>query len=98
MGVGVEIARSDAAEELAFGQDADHRGVVGAESGFGKTQGEALAVAGRAQLATQPAVAGDAARGGDAGDAEAFGGANGFGDENVHDRGLDAGAKVAPGL
>lgn len=84
-------------EEFAFGEDADHAGVVGAEGFFRQAKVQSVALAGIGQGLAEGAVAGDAAGGGDAWQAQPSGGAERFDGERFDDGGLDAGAEVLDG-
>ena len=87
-----------ALQQLAFGEDRNHRGVVSAEFWLGEEQFQSSFGAGFFQFGSQGAVAGDAAGGGDAVNVEALGGADGFLNEDIDNGGLDAGAQITDGL
>jgi len=81
--------------QFSFGEDANHRGVVGAEGLWREVEAESVFFAREGELQPQGAVAGDAAGQGDAPDAVSFGRTDGFRDEHLDYGGLDAGAEVA---
>src|SRR5579885_532470 len=81
--------------KFSLRQNANHRGVVGAELLFGQAEGEGVLIAGALQFPPQGAIARHAARSGDAAHTGALGGANGFRDQHFHNGGSYAGAQVA---
>lgn len=86
-----------ALKEPAFGKDADHCRVVGAEPRFGEPDAQSGAAGGQVKTATETAIAGDSAGGGDAGDSDGSGRAHQFLDQHLGDGILDAGTQVAEG-
>jgi hypothetical protein len=58
-----------AGEEFAFGDNADHGGIVSAEGGVGQAQLETIPIAGAREFLAQGPVAGDTSRCRDTSDA-----------------------------
>ena len=86
------------AHKLSLGQNADHRGVVGAKAAPGQQEREPLTLAGSGEPLAEGAIAGHAAGGRDAANPETPGRADGLGHEHVHNGSLRAGAQIAHAL